>query len=87
METKKTDNIYFNMAWGTLGMIFVVFGFIKYISVYNDFTNIFLTWLGFMIMVHYIYSLERKVGVNNKLIWIRVIILILTLIIGTIVVY
>lgn len=85
LEKKKHNNVYLNMIVSSLGMILIVFGMVKYISINNNMADILLIWLGFLIMIHYIYSLERQTGISNKLIWIRAAVLILTLIISAVV--
>jgi len=76
---KKSDYLYF--AWGTLGLASIYFCFVKLF--FLAISNIWDVWimLGFGLVgtVHYIYHLEKKIGISSKLIWIRIIIIVFIL--------
>ncbi|MDQ0429533.1 positive regulator of sigma E activity [Planomicrobium stackebrandtii] len=85
MEKKKIGISYIYMIVAAIGMLLLAFGLLGYISLVESSTttNFLLTFAGFLILVHYIYHLEKKTGVSNKLIWIKSGLLILSLLIFT----
>lgn len=79
----KNDNnriLYINMIFGSIGIILIALGIFEFLTIVESLAGYILTLLGFIIIVHYIYHLEKKAGISNKLIWIRAIILILILV-------
>ncbi|KMJ57250.1 hypothetical protein AB685_17780 [Bacillus sp. LL01] len=70
-------SLYLNMILGSIGLLLIGFSIFEYLILVEITTGYILTLLGFIITVHYIYHLEKKAGISNKLIWIRAIILIL----------
>lgn len=89
MGKKKTTGSYVYIIIGAIGMLLLVFGLLEYISLVGTTStpSFLLTLAGFMILVHYIYYLEKKTGVSNKLIWIKSGFLALTLLIFTYIFY
>lgn len=83
MNHIKNKNLYTNMIIGFIGLILTIVGIGILIfnpEVENTFTLVMI-FFGLSLTVHYIYYLERKAGVPNKIIWVRAIILIITSII------
>ncbi|WP_422123570.1 hypothetical protein DHX103_01820 [Planococcus sp. X10-3] len=85
MEKRKIDSTYFYVIIGAMGMLVLVFGLLEYISLIGTTAtpSFLLTFAGFMILVHYIYYLEKKTGVSNKVIWVKSLFLGLSVIIFT----
>lgn len=79
METKDKSSLSFNLILGSLGLISIPFGMIRFIRSPYDTASILLMSIGFAFVIGYIYYLERKVGISNKFIWIRAIGFILVL--------
>ncbi len=89
MEKEKTNSSYVYIIIGAIGMLLLVFGLLEYISLVGSTStpSFLLTLAGFMILVHYIYYLEKKTGVSNKLIWMKSGFLALSLLIFTYIFY
>ena len=72
IETEN-NNPYFQMVIGTIGIILLGLGLIRYAtqtsSVYALADS--FTLFGFALVVSYIYSLERAAGMSNKFVWIQ----------------
>lgn len=81
METKKTSGSYVYMAIASIGMLLLAVGMLEYMSLLGNakMLNFFLAFLGFIILVQYISYLEKKNGVSNKVIWIRSVLLLISL--------
>ncbi len=67
------------MIVGSIGIILIALGIFEFLSIVESTTGYILTILGFMIIVHYIYHLEKKAGISDTIIWIRASILIIIL--------
>ncbi len=67
------------MVVGTIGMIVVGLGVIRYFTLMYDVQGFVLTLIGFSLVNNYIFILEKKAGINNKIIWIQSVVSILTL--------
>jgi hypothetical protein len=65
-----------NMILGSIGIILITLGIFEFLITVKNTTGHILTFLGYVITVHYIYHLEKKAGISEKIIWIRAIILI-----------
>lgn len=59
------------MIFGSIGMIVLALGVIKFATLTFDVQGYLFSVLGFSIVINYIYSLEKKAGISNKLIWIQ----------------
>ncbi|MCH4825725.1 hypothetical protein [Planococcus halocryophilus] len=81
MEKKKTGASYIYMVIAGVGIFLLAFGLLEYILFVGNVNTpgFFLTFIGFIILVHYIYYLEKKNGMSNKVIWIKSGMLILSL--------
>ncbi len=80
MSQIKNINLYTNMIVGSIGLILTTVGtgiLIFIPEVANTFTAVMI-FFGLSLIVHYIYYLERKAEISNRLIWFRAIIIILT---------
>lgn len=69
MTDKKA--LYFYMLFVTVGTVLIALAIIKYILLENDPKGYLLLLLGFVLIIHYILYLEKKAGINPKLISIR----------------
>lgn len=89
LDEKEIRSPYLYMIISSLGMLLLLFGVIEALSRLNriDATTFLLPFFGFMILVHYIYHLEKKAGISNKWIWIRSVVLIATVVGVTALVY
>lgn len=77
MEKKKLNSKYIYVIIGAIGMLILVFGLLEYIYFIGGTANpsFLLTFGGFLILIHYIYYLEKKTGVSNKVLWIKSLVL------------
>lgn len=73
MEKKKLDSTYFYLIIGAIGMLLLVFGLLEYMYFIGSTANpgFLLTFGGFLILINYIYYLEKRAGVSTKAIWIK----------------
>lgn len=55
-------------------MIMVGLGVLRYVTLMYDTQGYVLGVIGFSLVNSYIYYLERKIGISNKIIWIQSII-------------
>lgn len=85
MEKKKTSTSYIYMIIAAIGVLLLAFGLLEYITLVGSTStsSFLLTFAGFLILVHYIYYLEKKTGVSNKVIWIKAGLLVLSLLVFT----
>lgn len=85
MEKKKNGLSYIYMIIASIGMVLLAFGLLEYLLLTGSAStpNFLLTFASFFILVHYIYHLEKKTGVSNKVIWIKSVALALSLLILT----
>jgi hypothetical protein len=79
MKDDNNVSLYLNMIIGSVGIILIALGMFKFLTIVESSAGYILTLLGLTITVHYIYHLEKKAGISDKLIWIRAILLILIL--------
>lgn len=82
MNNNKNRNLYISMIVGTIGIILIFLGIFEFFTIVESTKGYILMFIGFVITVQYIYHLERKVGLSEKVIWVRAIILILILFIA-----
>lgn len=61
------------MIIGTIGIIMLGLGLMRYIThtLSVDAQGYGLSLLGFCLVLNYIYSLEKKAGISNKIVWIQ----------------
>lgn len=88
-KEKKIHTPYFSFSIGTIGMLLLTFGIFELV-IGNAGTNpaeFFLPCAGLIILVHYIYYLEKKAGISDKLIWIRALAIIVVLAVGAYMAY
>ena len=85
MEKRKKTSSYIYMLVAAIGMLLLVVGLLESISLVGSTSTIgfLLIFTGFMILVHYIYYLEKKTGISNKVIWIKGVVLGLSIVIFT----
>lgn len=57
------------MIFGTLGMIIVALAGLSMIQEEDSSTRVVLVLIGIIVIVNYVYYLERKAGMSNKAIW------------------
>ncbi|MGM0896626.1 MAG: hypothetical protein ACQEV0_01930 [Bacillota bacterium] len=77
-KEKEVRNPYLYVCIGAIGMLLLTFGIFELLELISIKTApaFILIVSGLIILVHYIYHLEKKAGISNKLIWIRAIALI-----------
>ncbi|MCZ0871263.1 hypothetical protein [Peribacillus sp. AS_2] len=68
---KIKNHLYLNMFFGTIGIILVGVGALKYQVVMNDIEGYIIAYAGFILTAGYINYLEKKAGISNKIIWIK----------------
>ena len=61
------SSLYFHMIIGSIGLILIVTG----LFYHNETETGLLIPLGIIMTVQYIYILETKAGLSNKVIWIQ----------------
>ena len=83
MEDNEKGILYINMIIGTLGLIMVGTGLLKYYDTVGGMASYAL--LGFPLTMIYLHYLEGKAGISKKILWIRSILAILLLIIISII--
>ncbi|MGJ9384344.1 hypothetical protein [Salipaludibacillus sp. CF4.18] len=66
--------LYINMVLGSIAMVMVALGIMRYFSLVYDSQGYGLTFLGFVFLSNYVFFLEKKAGIDNKIIWIKSII-------------
>ncbi|MEZ0481414.1 hypothetical protein [Planococcus sp. SSTMD024] len=88
-KEKKIHNPYFSLSIGAIGMLLLTFGIFQLVIGNMDMNpaQFFLPCAGLIILVHYIYYLEKKAGISDKLIWIRALAIIIVLAVGVYVAY
>ena len=69
MTEKDSGVSIIYMVFGTLGIILVALGGISLIQVEDSSTRVMIILIGIIVVVNYVYYLERKAGVSNKMIW------------------
>lgn len=81
MEKKETRPSYIYMIIASIGMALLGFKLLDYLLLAESTItpNFLLIFVSFIILVHYIYHLEQKAGVSKKVIWIKSILLALSL--------
>ncbi|MEN2466007.1 hypothetical protein [Ornithinibacillus sp. FSL M8-0202] len=62
-------HLYLNMVVGTIGMLLMGIGLLQYISINPQ--GFGLMTIGYALVNSYIFYLEAKAGISNKLIWIQ----------------
>ncbi|MCA1030334.1 hypothetical protein LCL95_04680 [Bacillus timonensis] len=80
MDKNKTSALYINMFIGTLGLVLIIIGALKYIENVGG-TSSYLHIFGFIFTMIYINYLEGRAGISKKIIWIRVVVPILALLV------
>lgn len=63
--------IYFNLVLGTIGIILVGLGALRYQFINEDFEGYIITFLGFLLTISYTNYLEQKAGISKKVTWIK----------------
>ncbi len=63
--------LYINMIVGTIGMIMVGLGILRYFTLMYDALGYGMGLIGFAFVNSYIYYLEKRAGINNYLIWVQ----------------
>lgn len=64
MEENDRGTLYFNMSIGTLGLLIIVVGLIKYVEAVGGDSSFAL--LGFPLTMIYLNYLEGKAGIGKK---------------------
>ncbi|MDE4086760.1 hypothetical protein PO902_17070 [Planococcus maritimus] len=86
---KKIHNPYFSLSIGALGMLLLTFGIFELVigNAGMNPAQFFLPCAGLIILIHYIYYLEKKAGISDKLIWIRTFAIMTVLAVGAYLAY
>ena len=81
MENIQNRRLYTNMLFGFIGLFLTVVGvgILIFIPELENPLTLVTIFFGLSLTINYIYYLERKTGVPNRVIWVRAIILIITL--------
>lgn len=81
MENIQNRRLYTNMLFGFIGLFLTVVGvgILIFIPELENPLTLVMIFFGLSLTINYIYYLERKTGVPNRVIWVRAIILIITL--------
>ncbi|RIW34635.1 hypothetical protein D3H55_08965 [Bacillus salacetis] len=77
----KDKGLYTQLVIGTIGMVMIGLGIIRYFTLLYDSQGYALSLIGYAFTNGYIFQLERKAGINKNVIWIQSIAGLLTLII------
>jgi len=80
LEENDRGTLYLNMSIGTLGLIIIVVGLLKYVETVGG-TGSSFALLGFPLTMIYLNYLEGKAGISKKILWIKSIIAISLLLI------
>ncbi|MGE7185512.1 hypothetical protein ACQKKK_16375 [Peribacillus sp. NPDC006672] len=67
----EKNHLYFNMFFGTIGIVLVGVGALKYQVVMHDLEGYIIAYAGFILTAGYINYLEKKAGISNKIIWLK----------------
>ncbi|TFB14038.1 hypothetical protein E3U55_14740 [Filobacillus milosensis] len=67
----ESRSLYLNMIFGTIGMILVGLGMIRYFTLIYDIQGYGLSIIGYSLTNGYIFYLEKKAGISNKIIWVQ----------------
>ncbi|WP_211655589.1 hypothetical protein [Planococcus alpniumensis] len=88
-KEKNINNPYLSLSIGAIGMLLLTFGIFELVlnNIGMNPAEFLLPCAGLIILVHYIYYLERKAGISNKLIWIRALALMTVLAVGAYIAY
>lgn len=79
LEESDKDNLFINMFIGTLGLIIIGVGLLKYNATVAS-TGSAFALLGYPLTMIYFHYLEGKAGISKKILWLRSTIAILLLI-------
>ncbi len=72
--------LYINMFVGILGLVLIIIGVSRYIENIGG-TSSYILILGFICTMIYINHLESRAGISKKIIWIRTVVPIFTLLV------
>ena len=86
---KKIHTPYFSLSIGALGMLLLTFGIFQLLigNMGANPSDFLLPCAGLIILIHYIYYLEKKAGISDKLIWIRALAIMTVLAVGVYLAY
>lgn len=68
---ENNKSLYVKMFLGTIGVVLVGLGALRYLAIMNDTKGYLFTFLGFLLTINYIYYLEKKAGISTKITWIK----------------
>lgn len=77
MEKNEKGILYVQIFIGTVGLIIIGVGLLKYYETVGG--KAVFTLLGYPLLMMYLHYLEGKAGISNRLLWIRSILAILLL--------
>ena len=87
MNNNENRSMYINLIVGTIGLIMIGLGIIRYFTLINDSQGYLLTLIGYALVNGYIFYLEKKAGISNRIVWIQSIVAISTLAIISALIY
>ena len=67
---RENSSLYIHMIIGSIGLILIVAGLFYHNIVETGFTSLIIP-IGIIITAQYIYFLEKRAGISNKIIWIQ----------------
>ena len=79
MEKNKKGILYLHMFIGTVGLLLIGVGLLKFIETVGGLAP-FYGLFGFSLTMIYLHYLEEKAGISKKIGWIRFIVVVLLLV-------
>ncbi|MFD9628889.1 hypothetical protein [Peribacillus muralis] len=68
---KENKSLYVNMFFGTIGIVLVGLGALRYQVLIDDPEGYIIAFAGFIFTAGYINYLEKKAGISNKITWMK----------------
>ncbi|MBM7095099.1 hypothetical protein JSY36_04945 [Bacillus sp. H-16] len=81
MKKDSGNVLLFNMITGWLGVILISVSLVRYAAMSDDFLLMILAIFGFVLTLNYLYQLEERAGSDKKFRWIKLGVLVVTLIV------
>lgn len=75
------------MVIGSIAMVMVGLGILRYFSLMYDSQGFGLSLIGITFLNSYVFYLEKKAGVSNKLLWIKQSIIVVAFVILSYILY
>jgi hypothetical protein len=68
----KNGALYLNLVISIAGPVLILLTVLKTNMIQTDAGGFLMLFIGFVLTISYINYLEKKAGINNKLIWMRI---------------